>query len=94
MSSTNDSWRGAHRGLVMPTVVGAIWRLGMLVVDKWHQPLLLNDSLYYSAQARQLVRVGVLLRRAPQQHRAVLAVIGDEGPRRVRAEHLDLRLPR
>jgi 4-amino-4-deoxy-L-arabinose transferase-like glycosyltransferase len=55
MSSTNDSWRGAHRGLVMPTVVGAIWRLGMLVVDKWHQPLLLNDSLYYSAQARQLV---------------------------------------
>lgn len=33
---------------------GALWRLGVLVVDKWSQPLLLNDSLYYSAQARQL----------------------------------------
>ncbi len=35
-------------------VVGALWRLGVLLVDKWSQPLLLNDSLYYSAQARQL----------------------------------------
>ena len=35
-------------------LVGALWRVGMLVVDKWSQPLLLNDSLYYSAQARQL----------------------------------------
>ncbi len=34
--------------------LGALWRLGVLVVDKWHQPLLLNDSLYYSAQAQQL----------------------------------------
>jgi 4-amino-4-deoxy-L-arabinose transferase-like glycosyltransferase len=36
-------------------VVGALWRVGLLAVDKWQQPLLLNDSLYYSAQARQLV---------------------------------------
>lgn len=42
-------------GLAAITVVGAIWRLGVLAVDKWDQPLLLNDSLYYSAQARQLV---------------------------------------
>lgn len=35
-------------------LAGACWRLGVLVVDKWSQPLLLNDSLYYSAQARQL----------------------------------------
>jgi len=33
---------------------GAAWRLGVLVVDRWSRPLLLNDSLYYSAQAIQL----------------------------------------
>lgn len=54
MSSSTDSRSGWHRGLVVPVAVGAVWRLGVLAVDKWHQPLLLNDSLYYSAQARQL----------------------------------------
>ena len=33
------------------TVVGAVWRVSMLV-SKWSQPLLFNDSLYYSFQAR------------------------------------------
>lgn len=42
-------------GLALITAVGAIWRLGVLAFDKWDQPLLLNDSLYYSAQAQQLV---------------------------------------
>jgi 4-amino-4-deoxy-L-arabinose transferase-like glycosyltransferase len=42
-------------GLALVTLVGAIWRLGVLAFDKWDQPLLLNDSIYYSAQARQLV---------------------------------------
>lgn len=32
----------------------AVWRLVRLVVVKWDQPLLLNDSIYYSLQARQL----------------------------------------
>jgi hypothetical protein len=50
-----DSQRGFHRGLLVAVVLGALWRLGMLVVDKWDQPLLLNDSLYYSAQAQQLI---------------------------------------
>lgn len=36
------------------TIVGALVRVVRLVVVKWDQPLLLNDSLYYSAQARQL----------------------------------------
>lgn len=40
--------------LLLITGVAALWRLGILVVDKWHQPLMLNDSLYYSAQAQQL----------------------------------------
>jgi 4-amino-4-deoxy-L-arabinose transferase-like glycosyltransferase len=33
------------------TAVGAVWRLGYLFADKLHDPLLLNDSLYYSIQA-------------------------------------------
>lgn len=33
---------------------GAVLRLVRLFATKWHQPLLLNDSLYYSAQAGQL----------------------------------------
>jgi 4-amino-4-deoxy-L-arabinose transferase-like glycosyltransferase len=40
----------------LAVVVGAVWRIGVLVVDKWHQRLLLNDSLYYSGQAMQLAR--------------------------------------
>ncbi|MFN8022314.1 MAG: glycosyltransferase family 39 protein [Acidimicrobiales bacterium] len=42
------------RGVLAAAVLGAVWRFGVLVLDKWHQPLLLNDSLYYSAQAQQL----------------------------------------
>jgi Dolichyl-phosphate-mannose-protein mannosyltransferase len=49
------------RGLIVAAVVGAVWRWSVLLVDKWHQPLLLNDSLYYSAQARQLAH-GVFFR--------------------------------
>lgn len=49
------------RGLIIATVVGAIWRCAVLVFDKWDQPLLLNDSLYYSAQASQLAN-GVFFR--------------------------------
>jgi hypothetical protein len=43
-------------GVVAAVVVGALWRVGVLSVDKWHQPLLLNDSIYYSGQAKQLAR--------------------------------------
>lgn len=50
-----DSPRGFRRGLTIAVIVGALWRLSVLVFDKWHQQLLLNDSIYYSAQARQLV---------------------------------------
>ena len=31
-----------------------MWRLVLLVVDKWDQELLFNDSIYYSAWAKQL----------------------------------------
>jgi 4-amino-4-deoxy-L-arabinose transferase-like glycosyltransferase len=40
--------------LAVIVATGALWRLVRLLVVKWDQPLLLNDSLYYSAQARQL----------------------------------------
>jgi 4-amino-4-deoxy-L-arabinose transferase-like glycosyltransferase len=43
-------------GVWVAVLVGALWRFGVLVVDKWHQPLLLNDSIYYSGQAKQLAR--------------------------------------
>lgn len=56
MSSVDpDPSRRFHRGLLVTVFVGALWRIGVLVVDKWQQPLLLNDSIYYSAQARQIV---------------------------------------
>ena len=51
---TDPAGRSFVRGLTTVTALGALWRLGVLVVDKWHQPLLLNDSIYYSAQAQQL----------------------------------------
>lgn len=41
-------------GVTWAVALGALWRFGVLVIDKWRQPLLLNDSLYYSAQAQQL----------------------------------------
>jgi len=34
--------------------VGFVWRMGLLVVDKWDRELLFNDSIYYSAWAKQL----------------------------------------
>ena len=50
-----DSHLGSFRArLGVVVAVGALLRLVRLVVVKWDQPLLLNDSLYYSAQARQL----------------------------------------
>jgi hypothetical protein len=51
----DDRDRWFRRRLVLVTAGAAVWRLGVLVFDKWRQPLMLNDSLYYSAQARQLV---------------------------------------
>lgn len=42
--------------LAVIVAAGAIWRIVRLVVVKWDQQLLLNDSLYYSAQATQLTR--------------------------------------
>jgi 4-amino-4-deoxy-L-arabinose transferase-like glycosyltransferase len=50
----NRQHRSLDRGLLAAVLVGALWRIGILVVDKWNQPLLLNDSLYYSGQAQQL----------------------------------------
>jgi len=40
--------------LLIVVAFAASWRFAVLVVDKWRQPLMLNDSLYYSAQAQQL----------------------------------------
>jgi 4-amino-4-deoxy-L-arabinose transferase-like glycosyltransferase len=37
--------------LTVITVLGAVWRLGYLLAVKIDDPLLLNDSLYYSMQA-------------------------------------------
>jgi 4-amino-4-deoxy-L-arabinose transferase-like glycosyltransferase len=42
--------------LLIIVAVAAAWRVGVLIVDKWRQPLLLNDSLYYAGQAQQLAR--------------------------------------
>lgn len=40
--------------LIAVVAVGALLRIVRLVVSKWNQPLLLNDSVYYSVQASQL----------------------------------------
>ena len=37
--------------LAVITAIGAAWRIGYLVVAKFGEPLLLNDSLYFSIQA-------------------------------------------
>ena len=61
MSDENNTPR-TPRGPRLPrsawlaVAVGALWRVGVLVVDKWHRALLLNDSFYYSGQASQLAR--------------------------------------
>jgi 4-amino-4-deoxy-L-arabinose transferase-like glycosyltransferase len=46
--------RDFRRRLAAVVACGAVLRIVRLVVGKWGQPLLLNDSLYYSAQAQQL----------------------------------------
>ena len=46
-------WR---RLTTVAIAAGAIWRLGRLALVKWHQPLLFNDSVYYSEQAKLLTR--------------------------------------
>lgn len=54
---TSDETAGNRRfriGVWAAVIAGALWRLGILIADKWDQELLFNDSLYYSAQARQL----------------------------------------
>ncbi len=43
--------RDFRRWLLVITAVGAAWRLGYLFAAKIDDPLLLNDSLYYSIQA-------------------------------------------
>jgi len=47
-------WSGFRLRLAVVVAVGFVWRLGLLVVDKWDQALLFNDSIYYSAWAKQL----------------------------------------
>ena len=42
---------GFRGRLVLVTALGAAWRLGYLLVAKADQPLLLNDSIYFSIQA-------------------------------------------
>ncbi len=53
-AGTDDPDRWFGRRLAFLVAIAAVWRLGALAFDKWHQPLMLNDSLYYSAQAQQL----------------------------------------
>ena len=40
--------------VLLVTLAGAAWRVFYLIAAKWDQELLLNDSFYYSAQARML----------------------------------------
>jgi 4-amino-4-deoxy-L-arabinose transferase-like glycosyltransferase len=42
---------GFRGRLLLVTAFGAVWRLGYLIVAKADQPLLLNDSIYFSIQA-------------------------------------------
>ena len=42
------------RRLTAVVACGAVLRIVRFVFSKWNDPLLLNDSLYYSAQAQQL----------------------------------------
>ena len=46
--------RDFRRSLAVIVAGGAALRIVRLLVTKWNKGLLLNDSLYYSAQARQL----------------------------------------
>lgn len=51
---TLESGRGFRRHLTTIVALGALLRVIRFVVTKWDTRLLLNDSLYYSAQAQQL----------------------------------------
>ena len=46
--------RDFRKNLAVVVAGGAILRIARLLITKWNRALLLNDSLYYSAQARQL----------------------------------------
>ena len=46
--------RDFRRSLAVIVAGGAALRIARLLITKWNKGLLLNDSLYYSAQARQL----------------------------------------
>lgn len=54
------------RGLRMLVLIGAAIRIAHWI-SKWNQPLKLNDSLYYSAQARQLIN-GTFFREFNSNH--------------------------
>jgi 4-amino-4-deoxy-L-arabinose transferase-like glycosyltransferase len=54
VTATRSDPRPSRRATHAAIVVGALWRIGVLAADKWHQHILLNDSVYYSAQARQI----------------------------------------
>jgi 4-amino-4-deoxy-L-arabinose transferase-like glycosyltransferase len=49
-----EAGRGFRRSLTAVVAGGATLRVARLLITKWNRALLLNDSLYYSAQARQL----------------------------------------
>ena len=49
-----DAGRGFRTNLAVVVAGGAVLRVTRLLITKWNRALLLNDSLYYSAQARQL----------------------------------------
>jgi 4-amino-4-deoxy-L-arabinose transferase-like glycosyltransferase len=53
-----DVWRGLpfSRRLAAIVGLGAVWRYAYLIAAKRNQPLLLNDSLYYSWQAAGLTK--------------------------------------
>lgn len=47
---------GFRRRLGIVAAVGFVWRLVLVIVDKWDQELLFNDSIYYSEWAKQLTQ--------------------------------------
>jgi 4-amino-4-deoxy-L-arabinose transferase-like glycosyltransferase len=49
-----EARRGFRHALAAIVAGGAALRIARLLITKWNRALLLNDSLYYSAQARQL----------------------------------------
>jgi len=53
VGETGAGWNFRRR-LTVVVGGGAILRIARLLITKWNKGLLVNDSLYYSAQARQL----------------------------------------